>query len=558
MSYIFTLKNKEFKFEKGGLDEKQDGDLKLFTENINELELLEIVKQYRTGELNKFLNKFEKNYFLLVVFDETKNEFFIYNDHFGSNEIFWYESEGGVTVSDDVKMIFREDELELKIDKTRVYEVLTFYTIMPPKTIYKQISSLAMASFLKYDGEKVNYKKFWQVHELFQNKNNNYSSIVNESRKALLESMKESAHDKTCVSLSGGVDSGGLLGMLAEMKKDKVNVVSIGPYGKESGDLVTARKSAEQNSANHIEIYPELKDLKKMPEFVRGLNQPIDGHLMLPNCLIVEEVQRQGDRKLLSGFGAEMLLGNLKVCKIARYLNLFESVLPFFIVKLLYKLVSKIFRLSENQIDFLMQKNWIDRFFNTRGTLLVKEKKNYIKYNDESFVSLKKEFEKVLDFEKSTLNDNLVLLYLFSWVSYMQMRDFRIIGKKYGVFPSIPFDTVKVVKHLFRTPDKFRRKNKWNKQIIRDIFKPYVSEELYTRKAKSLIIPYSKWFKNDFEKYIDYAESSKVFEDVIDFEKYRKDFWNLPEPGLSLMRLITLALWYDVNWDEKNLKNFSV
>lgn len=138
----------------------------------------------------------------------------------------------------------------------------------------------------------------------------------------------------------------------------------------------------------------------------------------------------------------------------------------------------------------------------------------------------------------------------------MQMRDLTSLGKKYGVKPYIPFDHPSVMKETFKTPNKFRKLNKWNKQVIRDVFSPYVSEKMKKGKVGSLIIPYNKLLIEKKDKFIKYLRSSEIINNIVDLDIYEKEFEKLPEPGLNLKRLVNLAVWYDINWDKNNLENF--
>ena len=154
------------------------------------------------------------------------------------------------------------------------------------------------------------------------------------------------------------------------------------------------------------------------------------------------------------------------------------------------------------------------------------------------------------------LVDKIVIFYFYSWVNYLQTQTLNILSKKYLVNSIIPFDSINVIKKIFKTSDVFRKKNNWNKQLIRDVFEPYVEDKLYKNKARSLVVHYNDWFKENYQDIISYLETSEVLKNLIDWEIYKKNYNKLPEPGLNLIRLLSISLWYDVNWNRKNLINF--
>jgi hypothetical protein len=277
--------------------------------------------------------------------------------------------------------------------------------------------------------------------------------------------------------------------------------------------------------------------------FSKGLNQPIEGPLLFAYGLILEKSSSLGLPKVVFGFGAEMLLGNLKICRLAYYLGFFEKVIPFFLLKPIYKLIGKIKKFSENQINFLVTRGWKDRFLIARGPLFGREKHLFKNLKREEFLSsYYTKAGRILNLENVNLLDKIVLLYLNSWVNYMQMRDLGSLGRNLKTSPLIPFDHPLVIKQIFKTPNKFRKLNSWNKQVIRDIFKPYVNKEMYEGPVGSLIIPYNDWFKERQKEVIAYLRTNQTISNNIDLDKYIENVNSLPEPGLNLMRLLNYAV----------------
>jgi hypothetical protein len=272
--------------------------------------------------------------------------------------------------------------------------------------------------------------------------------------------------------------------------------------------------------------------------------------------MVFEQAQKIGAPKVIFGFGAEMLLGNLKIARIAHRIALVEKIVPFWILKFIYRVIARIKGFSKNQTEFLLSQSWVDRFLHARGPLLIHEKK-YFKKTPVPFVDhYKIEAHRILALPAIGLLDKFVLMYVYSWVNYLQAREFTAMGKKFDAVPVMPFDSIKTMRALFRTPDQFRKLNNWNKQVIRDVFRPYTTPDMYTGRVGSLIIPYNTWFKDTHKPFIDYLRTSKIIMEAVDLDVFERLYETLPEPGLSLMRLLGIALWYDANWDTDNMKNF--
>lgn len=555
MSYLFKIDKNNFSYQNDDLDEYKFEELHFFTKNLNKDEIQSFATAYKENKLNDLLNKFGKYSFILIFFDNSKKYLYVYNDHFSSNEIFYYSKDDLLTVFNNIKEFCRKQNYKISIDIDRIHELIVFQTIMPPNSVYKNIMTIPMGSYLFYGDSKLETKDYWRVVTLFKKKEKDYGLLIKRVQDALGQVIKDKVSKNSSISLSGGIDSGGLLGIITKILDDPIPSITLGAYGPETEDLKNSRKSAKYNNSENYEIYPEYQDLLKLRKYLKGLNQPVDGHLLLPNCLILDKASEIKLDKIFYGFGSEMLAGNLKICKIAYYLSVIEKIIPFFLLKYIYLFISNIFKLSKNQKEFLLSRSWIDRFLHARGPLYTYEKK-YFKDHSNDFISdAKKKFSKILNYDLN-LNDKLVLFYLFGWVNYMQKRDFAVMSRMYDIYPIMPFDSLCVVNELFKISNKYRKLNKWNKQVLRDIFKPYITEELYIGKAKSLIFPYNKWFNLRYKTIIKYLRTSDIITKAIDLDKYEKEFF-LPEPGLNLMRLLSVAVWYDVNWNKKNIENFN-
>ena len=74
------------------------------------------------------------------------------------------------------------------------------------------------------------------------------------------------------------------------------------------------------------------------------------------------------------------------------------------------------------------------------------------------------------------------------------------------------------------------------------------------RKGKSLVVPYSKLFKNELHRFLPYLRTHSVISDYVNLDYYEKHFHSLPEPGLSLIRLVSFGVWYDARHDLEHLE----
>lgn len=513
---------------------------------------------YANASLTAYLDATLVPSFALIVIDRTKGVLTAINDKFGGNELYYTSRPQSFFLTDDPKRLFEILGESPKIDLRSTYELLTFHSVKPPRTIYENMFAVPMAHALTYaiSDASSHLELYWQAHKRFSEKAAAYEPLVTEVRGAFEDVLRKEAGENPGISLSGGIDSGGILGALTKLMGKPVPSVTIGGWGAKTPDLESSRRTAQENGSVNEEIYPTLEDVARLPTFSEHLNQPLLADILLPNALVFERARGHGIKKLAFGFGAEMLLGNLRMSRAVYALAPFERFVPAPILRIVYRLIGFIRRFTRNQIEFLLARSLSARFLHARGALFTRERK-YFKNLPSDFIQvIEKEVESEAHIGEVETLDSVVLMYLFSWVNYLQRRDMGMIAKKYDMGVIMPFDTPQVAEAMFRAPNVFRRLNRWNKQLIRDVLRPYVSDRLHAGVVRSLIVPYSVLFASCQQPLIEYLKTSSLVSELIDLESFQRDYDTLPEPGLSLMRLVGLAIWYDVTWNTKNLANF--
>lgn len=536
-----------------------DGHLEIRGKHLSEVRLKEFLDVYRAGLLVDLLDQATEHRFFFCIHDVEAHKLIVVNDKFGSNEIYHTHRNGEWMISDRVAPLF--DGHEPAIDMQSLYETLFFYSVTPPRTIYQNISAVPMASMLSidYGSGTSTVSRYWNIEGRFTPKNMDYDDHIAQIREPFFNALASETDATTGVSLSGGIDSGTLLAIATKVRGGPVTSITFGGHGKNTPDLVQGSRLTlkEYDSPNH-EIFPSFDMLRRLPRYMADLDQPIDAHLVWPNAMIYEKGHDLGLTKLCYGFGAEMLLGNLKIARVYDRIKWFEWFVPRFLRNIVYRIIRPLFKFSRNQLDFLLSPSWTRRFIVARSPLFTREKRLdiYTALPSDFIERLDAELNEKIGTKRVDQGDRFVMMYLLDWVSYMQMRDFSAMGRQFGITPVCPFDTPLVAEALFKTPTKFRKLNSWSKQVLRDMYRPYISDRLYHREVNSLIVNYNNLFKGVEKYFIAYVRTSPLVMHMVNLDAFEEKFTQLPEPGLTLMRLVGIAVWYDTHWHKEGLKGF--
>ncbi len=533
------------------------GDVTVYSRSLTKEEQEQLITANSTGELNSFLGTFTKHHFVAILVDAISKKIVVINDFFGSNEIFYVVRNGLLWITDDLPLLFKKSHIQPEINIYAAYEHLAFYTICPPRTIFNGIAAVPMGSFVQFDAElHARVYEYGNIASLLSQKEMSYVNLVNELSTAIGISICKDVTTQTAIALSGGIDSGGLLGLLKSVTKITPPSLSIGPHGEASSDLKSAKLTAQELGSSNTALYPSLEIIQQIPVFVSKLNQPIIADVLIPNAQLLDEAQKQGCTELVFGSGSEMLLGSLSFGRVAYYMRIFERIIPRLIVHLVYSLYVSLRNISQNKREFLFAPNWASRFLHVRASLFTRERAMYRLVPNNFLTFLEQSVAKTVPPSLRDSGDDVVLMYVRTWENYLQLRDVGAIAKMFNIVPVMPFDTQEVASVLFKTPTRFRKKNGWDKKLIRDAFRPYVSERLVIRKGKSLVIPYTTLLASCKNQLLEYLRSSVLISQLVNIDLFEKQYEQLPEPGLTLIRLVGLATWYDSHFDMKHLALF--
>jgi len=550
MEFLIEISEKEIQLSNKGFKEYEKENIKIISLNFFAEEINKIIEIYKSGNLKQYIAELEKKYFFLVIINLNNNSIEVYNDFFASNEIFYIKNSEKVIISNSINFIRHNTNLDINIDLDKLYELLIFGSVCPPDSIFKNILCVPGCSCLHVNNRLIlDLDNYFDITDLFVNKKYNYNFLVDNIREKIFNSLESDIDNQTGIALSGGVDSGGLLGLMTKIKDKSVASFTLGPYGKDSYDLKSSRKIVEFNKSENIEIYPKFDDLKKLVKFSENLNQPFFPHNLFFNSLILEKAKENKIEKIVYGYGTNLVLGTQLINRAAYYLEKIEKIVPFAILKKIYNFYYK----NKNQKRFFSEKSWAKRWLYVKSPLLIHEKFLFKNLKEDFFNNYKKRYQNIFDNLKVNIVDRIVVAELSAWPMQSQVSHVFQVCRKYKITPVLPFEEIKVLKSIFKIPNQIRKKNKWKKQLIRDVFRPYISDELYINKPKSVIIPYTRWFKDNQKNIFSYLKKSKILDKVIDLNLFEKNYFKMKDPGYTLMKFLGLAVWYDANWDKNNL-----
>lgn len=251
--------------------------------------------------------------FAFVIYDKPRGILFGARDRIGIKPLYYWQGVGRFVFASELKVLSSLPFVEREVDLQSLFHYMTLLYVPDQDSILKGIKRVPPAHVMIYDLESSNItlERYWHLSfKEEQHTQDEWADILRVELKKAIERWIVSDVPIAC-SLSGGLDSSAIVGLLAELGYPKVKTYTLGFTGKETdrwNETELARVVAERWGTEHHEILLQpgelLDDLVSM---VWHLDEPYGGGL--PSWYVFRQISR--DVKVaLTGTGGDELFGN--------------------------------------------------------------------------------------------------------------------------------------------------------------------------------------------------------------------------------------------------------
>ncbi len=250
--------------------------------------------------------------FGIALWDETRRKLVLARDAMGIKQLYYRVHQGTVLFGSEMRSVLSVLERPPSVDASSVNLFLRFRYTPAPATLYEGINKLAPGTLAVFEGGD------WQVRRWYRFAPTTMSPPRSpaEAREELLEvyrrAMKRHLISDVPVGLllSGGMDSGLLLGLMSE-HGDGWPSYTVG-YGKsayEDDELVDAAESAELFGSSNTQVSLTQSAFEEsLPKIVSALEEPVATSSIVPMYFLCQRA-RQDVKVALMGQGPDELFG---------------------------------------------------------------------------------------------------------------------------------------------------------------------------------------------------------------------------------------------------------
>ncbi|MEO6683134.1 MAG: asparagine synthase (glutamine-hydrolyzing) [Ginsengibacter sp.] len=489
--------------------------------------------------------------FAFAIWDSNKQQLFCARDRFGIKPFYYYQDNEKFTFGSEIKAIIQDKDVDKTISPEALDSYFAYGYIISDISIYKNIKKLSPAHYLVLsfrDHVKVEIKKYWDV---------DFTPDYTKSESYWIQKIEESFSEtirKTMISdvpigafLSGGIDSGSVVAMMAKHSTQPIKTFSIGFKEHEFNELKNAREIAKLYGCDHHEEIVEPESINLLPKLVQAYDEPFADASAIPTYY-VSKLARQFVKVALSGDGGDELFvgytGYSKFNKINSIPIIFNN--PFF-NKMIYGNIRKLLPDSTKGKGLLYLLSQNKKHSYAHITTFSPKERNRLLHKNSLPVG-KKNAE---DFKTKILNKNIDYDYITN-LQYLDIQTYMVdniltkvdrASMMNSLEVRVPFLDHKFAELSFKIPLKMKFKMNVKKHILKKAMKNYLPEKILHQPKKGFGVPLSSWINGNLKEYVhdtllssrsllsDHLDRKFIKEVVVNHQKGQRDFqskiWSL-------------------------------
>ncbi len=462
-----------------------------------------ILSAYSYWGIDKTVEKLE-GMFAFALFDIANSKLYLVRDIYGQKPFYWFVNSDQLLFASDIRFISGQVS-GLTIDDQSLEYYFQELAMPQPKTIWKQIQQIEPGYIYEVDTKNLAITKN-NYHKIdFNYKKLDWNESLERVEVALERAIKKRMVADVPVScfLSGGIDSGLIVSLLAKNSTEKVNTFSVGFKEDDFNELPFAKELAQKYDTNHMELVIEPNIADDIYSILSDLGEPFGDSSLIPSYLVTKEMSNFY-KVSLSGDGGDELFGYPIYADYYQLETLYDSV-PQYLRKLKIngsKLFSRL-GLGNNlgrfeqfvknkpngdclKRDMVFSSDEVDRLLNSRQS-------NYTQhYLDEcwNFSNASTISNQVIagSLKSRLLNDYLTKVDRSSMMNSLEVRS-PFLDKELGAL-------------AFSIPNAIKFKNNQPKAILKELAVKYMDPNIHLRKKSGFGIPINHWLRKELKPLI--------------------------------------------------------
>ena len=499
--------------------------------------------------------------FAIALWDKRKQELFLARDRLGKKPLYFYHDQKRFIFGSEIKSILEIESVPKEIRHDAIYDFFVYQYVPEAKSIFKNIDKLKPGHYLTINKNGMDVKQYWDVSFKQQSTSNE-----EEIAEGLLDVIDTCTKQRMISDvplgafLSGGVDSSGVVALMANNSEKPVVTCSIGFDSKKYDEIQYAKQVAEQYHTTHHELTVKENILDHLQHIAGYFDEPFADQSLVPTYFVSQLAKTKvtvalagdgGDENFAgySKYSVDQIENNLRN-KVPGFIR--ENLFPPFVAPLQKSNVRALKRAGT--LLSAMSKSPAEGFYLT-NTFMTDAMWNRLANDD-----LKRELDGYhpsaisMQFYNEADADDHLSRVLYTDIKTYLVGDILVKVDRMSMANSLevraPILDHRVVEYAASIPSSMKLQQKEKKHILKKAFGQLLSPEILYRKKMGFSVPLAQWLRNELK---DVAEE-KLFQPESGLSNYFKpgeikNIWLEHQQGnrdhsAALWSLLMFEFWW--------------
>ena len=251
--------------------------------------------------------------FAFALWDAPRRRLLLARDRFGIKPLYYARHDGRFAFASEIRPLFAAlPTLPRRAHLDALHRLFELGFIPSPLTAFDGVCKVPAAHILLVENGRITLRRYWQLTCPPDGQHRRVD--VREAAAEFVERLREAVaawrlSDVPVGSLlSGGVDSASLAALLTEVG-GPIHTFTIGFTAPSHDESAWAREAARALRSHHHEVTFSPADFDHLPRAVRHLEEPQCSATSVPVYLLYRACHEAGFKVILTGEGADELLG---------------------------------------------------------------------------------------------------------------------------------------------------------------------------------------------------------------------------------------------------------
>jgi asparagine synthase (glutamine-hydrolysing) len=456
--------------------------------------------------------------FAIAIWDTRNRSIFLARDRLGVRPLFYTVCDRQLIFGSEMKTLLAHPKVSASIDPVALAQVFTFWSALPPNTIFEDIQTLPPAHYLLIQNGNLNLQPYWNLDFAEESESERSpQDYLDEFEHLLIDStlIRLRADVPVAAYLSGGLDSSTTTAIIRKYTQNPLDTFSIAFSDPEFDESEFQRQMADLLGTDHQVIYCTQPDIGRVfPDVIWHTETPILRTAPAPMFMLSELVHQHNLKVVITGEGADEFLGGYDIFKEMAVRRFWakqpDSKLRPLLLRKLYPEISRLGSSNEAFLIAFFKKNLTEtdssfyshaiRWANSTRLqrLLLEQPPKALPQWTEELVPLPPDYKRWSNLAQAQYLEIVTFLS-----PYLLSSQGDRVAMAHSVEGRFPFLDYRMVEFCNRLPSKLKLRGLNEKWLLRQVASKLLPADIWQRRKRPYRAPiHRSFFHPDAPAYV--------------------------------------------------------